>query len=65
MYKLRKIYICNHCGKIALPELYGVGEDLYKAMPPGWGAITRHEHLCPRCFGAYEQIRWKEPRDDD
>lgn len=57
MYKLRKIYICDHCGKIALPELKYCGMDAFKAMPRGWGELSKSEHLCDVCYHAYLKMR--------
>lgn len=57
MYKLRKIYICDYCGKIALPEVWTDGLDWYKRTPKGWVALTKNEHLCPECAEAYMKFR--------
>jgi hypothetical protein len=64
MYKLRKIYICNHCGKIALPELKYCGMDAVKTMPSGWGIVSKNEHLCDECYKAYAKMRLGVKRDD-
>lgn len=57
MYKLRKIYICNHCGKIALPSIRSDGFDIWRALPDGWGMLSKNEHLCDVCYKAYENMR--------
>lgn len=63
MYKLRKVYICNHCGKIALPELRYCGMDAVKTIPSGWGMVSKNEHLCDVCYKAYAGMRVGVKRD--
>ncbi len=53
MYKLKKVYICDHCGKVELPEYDVSGVVL---MPDGWRTLGR-EHLCSRCSKVYERFK--------
>ena len=52
MYKLRHIYICDHCGKISLPDNY----EGCKFLPSGWRSIGCKLHLCATCYSAYVQL---------
>lgn len=50
MYKLRHVYICDHCGVLEYPWV-DMGGDL--CIPSKWGAIGNKIHLCPKCYQAY------------
>lgn len=53
MYKLKKVYICDHCGKVALPDFVGPYGD--KVMPLDWNCLGK-EHICDRCSAVYKRF---------
>lgn len=55
MYKLRFIYICDHCGKVELPEVVYCGIDAVNIMPHNWGWLGK-AHLCDECYAAYRKL---------
>lgn len=57
MKKLKWIYICNHCGDIALPEIILSPSEAYPVLPEGWGDIGNKTHLCPKCYKAFNALR--------
>ena len=58
-YKLRKVYICDHCKKVSLPDIWLSPGGSYKQIPEGWEYLG-NEHLCPECYKAYLQFRYPE-----
>lgn len=53
-YKLKRVYICDNCGKVALPE---DTFDCGKIMPFKWDQIGKHEHYCDECAEAFNRFR--------
>lgn len=62
MYKLRHIYICDHCGAIALPETVCFMGDSFKDRPNGWERLGK-EDLCPVCYKSYKHFKDSISRD--
>ena len=58
-YKLRKVYICDHCKKVSLPDIWLSSSGSYKQIPEGWEHLGK-EHLCPECYKTYMQFRYPE-----
>lgn len=56
MLKRKKIYICDHCGEIALEETYCFYTDVYKGAPEGWTKLG-NEDLCPVCSETYRRFK--------
>lgn len=56
MYKLKHVYICDHCGKVTLPHTYGCMDDVWKGVPENWVTINKI-HLCETCGEAYKQLQ--------
>lgn len=56
MYKLRRVYICDKCGKMAEPIIKYTALDTYRGFPLGWEEIGNKMHLCPECKEAFEAI---------
>lgn len=56
MYKLRRVYICDKCGKMAKPIIMYHGLDTYRSRPLGWEEIGNKMHLCPECHEAFMAI---------
>ena len=62
MRKRKTIYICDHCGDIALEDTeFGFG-FCYKTLPRDWTLLGR-EHLCPKCTEIYNRFK-KEVCDE-
>lgn len=36
MIKRKRVYICDHCGAVALEEPYFFMTDVWKGAPEGW-----------------------------
>lgn len=55
MLKRKRIYICDHCGMIALEE-----GKISKCAPKGW---VKHgkEDLCPTCSILFHILKKGEP----
>ena len=62
MIKRRRVYICDHCGAIALEAEYLGINDSYKDASQGWTKLGK-EDLCPRCSKEYKRFV-KENRND-
>ena len=56
MLKRKRVYICDHCGAVALEQTYFAIGDSWKGPPSGWGKFVKSD-LCPICMEAYERIR--------
>ena len=54
MKKRKTVYICDHCGIVALKmyKSYRPHFEICKKLPSNWTVLGR-EHLCPRCSRAY------------
>ena len=60
-YKLKKVYICDHCKNVSLPDIWFSPSGSYLHMPEGWGLLGK-EHLCPECYKAYMRFRYPESK---
>lgn len=55
MLKIRRVYICNKCGQVALPKIVTRSDDngyIFKVrlLPNGWSRpFGFNKHLCPEC----------------
>ena len=56
MRKRKTIYICDHCGDIALEEIEYFFGDCFKTLPEGWTRLGK-EHLCPKCSKIYRRFK--------
>lgn len=66
MLKRKKVYICDHCGAVALEETYCFMGDTWKDAPEGWTKLGE-EDLCPVCSETYKRFKAeviKENSDD-
>lgn len=64
MYKLKWVYICDFCGKVALPELAYCGAgDAVKRVPSGW-IFNRQGHLCKECSDAMAKALMDTRKED-
>lgn len=59
MLKIKKVYICDHCNAVALPELYLIDgvDDIQRGMPEGWENLGSSMHLCPICSETYKKFK--------
>lgn len=48
MLKRARVYICDHCGTIALEQTNFFIHDTWKSAPEGWTKLG-NEDLCPLC----------------
>ena len=56
-YKLKKVYICDHCSNVSLPDIeYDLLSGVRKVMPKGWTKLGK-EYLCPECSRAYKKFK--------
>lgn len=56
MYKRKLVYICDHCGTVALEQRYYFMDDTWKDAPEGWTRLGR-EDLCPICAETYKRFK--------
>lgn len=56
MLKRKKVYICDHCGAVALPVTYVFFSDIWTGPPEGWCSLGKKEDLCPICAEAYRRF---------
>lgn len=55
MIKLRRIYICDGCGAIALPEIHCTFAGAFREKPRGWGTFG-HGEYCEKCYTKIKKI---------
>lgn len=55
MLKRKRVYICDHCGAVALEQTDFFGTDVWKGAPKGWTKLGK-EDLCPTCSKAYKRF---------
>lgn len=56
MRRRKTIYICDHCGEIALEEKkYLFGGFIY-VLPKDWTQLGK-EHICPKCSEIYRRFK--------
>lgn len=56
MLKRKRVYICDHCGAVALEQTYFFMDDVWKDAPEGWTKLGK-EDLCPVCSETYEKFK--------
>lgn len=52
----KKVYICDHCGAVALEETYCFYTYVYKDAPEDWTKLGK-EDLCPICSETYKRFK--------
>lgn len=55
MLKRKRVYICDHCGAVALEEKHFFMNDVWRDAPDGWTKLGK-EDLCPTCSKAYKRF---------
>lgn len=50
------VYICDHCGAVALEETYFFMNSVWKEVPRGWTKLGK-EDLCPECSRVYKRFK--------
>lgn len=55
MIKRKRVYICDHCGAVALEEEYCYRTYRWKSAPQGWTKLGK-EDLCPTCSKVYKRF---------
>lgn len=58
MIKRKRVYICDHCGAVALEMFWCAGFDCWKGPPDGWTKLS-NEDLCPVCSETYKRFKNK------
>lgn len=56
MLKRARVYICDHCGAIALEQNNFFVHDTWKSPPEGWRKLG-NEDLCPLCAATYRRFK--------
>lgn len=56
MLKRAVVYICDHCGVIALEQNIFFMQDMWKSAPEGWIKFG-NEDLCPLCAATYRKFK--------
>ena len=56
MLKRKRVYICDHCGAVALEETHVFMNDAWRDAPDGWIKLGK-EDLCPICAKTYERFK--------
>lgn len=54
MKRRKTVYICDHCGAVALQETYFFMGDTWKGPPEYWTKLGK-EDLCPKCSKVYKK----------
>lgn len=49
----KKVYICDHCGNLALYEKYPDGQPYF---PDGWKKLGKKQRLCPSCAMTWKRF---------
>lgn len=62
MLKRKRVYICDHCGEVALEQTYFFMNDVWRDAPDGWTKLGK-EDLCPKCSKVYK--RFVEESEND
>lgn len=57
MRKRKTIYICDHCGIIALEEKKYLFDDGFIYVLPKYWTQLGKEHLCPKCTEIYRRFK--------
>ena len=55
MLKRKRVYICDHCGAVALEETHFFMNDVWRDAPDGWTKLGK-EDLCPMCSKVYKRF---------
>lgn len=55
MLKRKRVYICDHCGAVALEETHFFMNDTWRDAPDGWTKLGK-EDLCPACSKVYKRF---------
>lgn len=56
MLKRKRVYICDHCGAVALEHTYYFYGDVFRDAPEGWTKLGK-EDLCPVCSEIYQKFK--------
>lgn len=56
MIKRKRVYICDHCGAVALEQVYCFYGDCWKGPPEHWTKLGL-EDLCPSCTAIYRKFK--------
>lgn len=60
----RKVFICDHCGEVKLPQIDGEWPFEYIEKPYGWGEFGGY-HLCPKCYRGWERLKNQAESEGD
>lgn len=62
MLKRKRVYICDHCGAVALEETHFFMNDVWRDAPDGWTKLGK-EDLCSKVYKRFvEELMdsWKK-----
>lgn len=58
MRKLKRVYICDHCGAVALEATHLFMNSVWKEAPQGWTKLGK-EDPCPECSKVYKRFKFE------
>lgn len=58
----KRVYICDHCGKVAPERVYQFFGNIAKCAPEGWTELGK-ENLCPVCSETYKRFKREVAED--
>ena len=58
MLKRARVYICDHCGAVALEQTYCFYGDCRKGPPEHWTKLGDKD-LCPTCTTIYRNFKYE------
>ncbi len=64
MLRHKRVYICDHCGAVALEQRYFFMDDTWRDAPDGWTRLGR-EDLCPICSEIYKRFKAENVKEND
>lgn len=61
--KWTKVYICDWCQAVKMPETYYCIDSVLKGAPQGWQRVGSMD-LCDKCFAKFSKIMGEGEEDN-